>query len=104
MTKAIMVGKPDANASVMMAPEADHVKISICPGVSTMMYFRGGSRGFSHRLITCTHTVAMVQFPEVMHLQMYTDCVACACGVSNVTGAYRRKMCMCAGVVPVDCN
>lgn len=67
-----MVGKPDANASVMMAPEADHVKISICPGVSTMMYFRGGSRGFSHRLITCTHTVAMVQcHAKVMHLQIY---------------------------------
>ena len=52
MMKATMVGKPDANASVMMAPEADQVKISICPGVSTIMYFRGESRGFSQRLIT----------------------------------------------------
>ena len=28
-TYAIMVGKVDAKASVMMAPDADHVKISI---------------------------------------------------------------------------
>lgn len=34
-----MVGKVDAKASVMIAPEADQVKISICPGVSTMTYF-----------------------------------------------------------------
>ena len=58
---AIMVGKPDANASVTMAPEADQVKISICPGVSTMMYFRGGSRGFSQRLITCVNRLGMAQ-------------------------------------------
>ena len=29
MTNATMVGKVDANASVIMAPEADQVKISI---------------------------------------------------------------------------
>ena len=31
---ATTVGRDDATASVMIAPEADHVKISICPGVS----------------------------------------------------------------------
>jgi hypothetical protein len=31
---ATTVGRDDATASVMMAPEADQVKISICPGVS----------------------------------------------------------------------
>ena len=31
---ATTVGREDATASVMIAPEADHVKISICPGVS----------------------------------------------------------------------
>ncbi len=34
MIYAITVGIEDATASVMMAPEADQVKISICPGVS----------------------------------------------------------------------
>ena len=38
-TYAIMVGNVDASASVMIAPDADHVKISICPGVSTRIYF-----------------------------------------------------------------
>lgn len=33
---ATTVGSAEAMASVMMAPEADHVKISICPGVSRM--------------------------------------------------------------------
>jgi hypothetical protein len=37
MMYATTVGKVEAIASVMMAPEADHVKISICPGVSTRM-------------------------------------------------------------------
>ncbi|KAH3664639.1 hypothetical protein OGATHE_003454 [Ogataea polymorpha] len=36
MMYAIIVGKVDAKASVMMAPDADHMKHSICPGVSTM--------------------------------------------------------------------
>jgi len=36
MIYAITVGNDDATASVMMAPEADQVKISICPGVSSM--------------------------------------------------------------------
>jgi len=36
MIYAITVGKDDATASVMMAPEADQVNISICPGVSSM--------------------------------------------------------------------
>ena len=39
-------------SSVMIAPLADQVKISICPGVSATMYCRGGSRGFSHNLMT----------------------------------------------------
>ena len=36
-TYATTVGKVEAKASVMIAPEADHVKISICPGVSATM-------------------------------------------------------------------
>lgn len=35
---ATTVGREEATASVMMAPEADHVKISICPGVSINMW------------------------------------------------------------------
>lgn len=35
ITYATQVGRVDAIASVMIAPDADHVKISICPGVST---------------------------------------------------------------------
>lgn len=31
---ATTVGKDDATASVIIAPDADQVKISICPGVS----------------------------------------------------------------------
>lgn len=34
MIYATTVGIEDATASVMIAPEADQVKISICPGVS----------------------------------------------------------------------
>lgn len=40
---ATTVGSDDATASVMMAPEADQVKISICPGVSTRMWLRAPS-------------------------------------------------------------
>jgi len=36
MIYAITVGSEDATASIMMAPEADQVKISICPGVSSI--------------------------------------------------------------------
>ena len=32
------VAQVDARASVMIAPEADQVKTSICPGVSKMAY------------------------------------------------------------------
>ena len=39
--------------SVMMAPLADQVKISIWPGVSTTICCSGGSRSFSHSAITC---------------------------------------------------
>jgi hypothetical protein len=35
MMYATTVGREEAMASVMMAPEADQVNISICPGVST---------------------------------------------------------------------
>jgi hypothetical protein len=34
MTYATTVGIADAMASVIIAPDADQVKISICPGVS----------------------------------------------------------------------
>ncbi len=40
MMYATTVGRELAMASVMMAPEADQVKISICPGVSTSIYLR----------------------------------------------------------------
>ena len=36
MIYATTAGKLEAMASVMMAPDADQVKISICPGVSKM--------------------------------------------------------------------
>ena len=36
-TNSTQVGKVLAKDSVMIAPDALHVKISICPGVSTMM-------------------------------------------------------------------
>ena len=54
MTNATTVGKEDAKASVMMAPEADQVKISIWPGVSATMNAGCGSRFFSHSLMTWT--------------------------------------------------
>ena len=38
MMYATTVGRELAMASVMIAPDADHVKISICPGVSTRTY------------------------------------------------------------------
>ena len=62
MTKQIIVGKVDANASVMMAPEADQVKISIWPGVSATMYCGAGSRFFSHSAMTC-----LQQSPRQLH-------------------------------------
>ena len=34
MMYATTVGSDDATASVIIAPDADQVKISICPGVS----------------------------------------------------------------------
>ena len=40
MTYATTVGKDEATASVMIAPDADQVKISICPGVSKMMFLK----------------------------------------------------------------
>ena len=43
---ATTVGKAEATASVMMAPDADQVKISICPGVSKMIFLNSiGERG-----------------------------------------------------------
>lgn len=36
MIYATTVGKEDATASVIIAPEADQVNISICPGVSSI--------------------------------------------------------------------
>lgn len=52
-TNTTAVGSMVAKASVMMAPDADHVKISIWPGVSTSTYSSGGSRGLQHRSMTC---------------------------------------------------
>jgi hypothetical protein len=53
-TYATSVGNEDASSSVTMAPLALHVKISIWPGVSTMMCSSGGSRGRSSRWMTCS--------------------------------------------------
>ena len=36
ITYATTVGKEEATASVIIAPDADQVNISICPGVSRM--------------------------------------------------------------------
>lgn len=38
MMYATTLGNEDATASVMIAPDADQVKISICPGVSMMIW------------------------------------------------------------------
>jgi len=37
---ATTVGREDATASVMMAPDADQVNISICPGVSRITWLQ----------------------------------------------------------------
>lgn len=63
-----MVGKVDAKASVIMAPDADQVKISICPGVSTMMYFGWGLRFFSHSWITYMQSPHSVRTHERLHV------------------------------------
>lgn len=41
ITYATTVGRDEAIASVMIDPEADQVKISICPGVSMRMWLPG---------------------------------------------------------------
>ena len=51
-THATSVGKEEAKSSVTMAPEADQVKISIWPGVSSTMCSKGGSRFFSQSWMT----------------------------------------------------
>ena len=38
ITYTIVVGKENASVSVIIAPEADQVNASICPGVSITMY------------------------------------------------------------------
>ena len=40
ITYATTVGNEDATASVIIAPDADQVKISICPGVSRTTYLK----------------------------------------------------------------
>ena len=60
MTKRTTVGKVDAKDSVMICPEADHVKISIWPGVSATMYFGAGSLRFSQRPTTCTKNLEVL--------------------------------------------
>jgi hypothetical protein len=37
---ATTVGREDATASVIMAPDADQVNISICPGVSRITWLQ----------------------------------------------------------------
>lgn len=45
MMYATTVGKDEATASVIMAPDADQVKISICPGVSKMIFLNVAGEG-----------------------------------------------------------
>jgi hypothetical protein len=40
MMYATTVGRDEATASVIMAPDADQVNISICPGVSSMTWLQ----------------------------------------------------------------
>ena len=40
MMYATTVGRDEATASVIMAPDADQVNISICPGVSSMTWLK----------------------------------------------------------------
>ena len=47
----------EASDSVMIEPDADHVKISICPGVSTNTYLSAFAR-FSTNSITWSNRVA----------------------------------------------
>lgn len=45
------VGKDEATASVMIAPDADQVKISICPGVSKMIFLNAVGEGVQLKLV-----------------------------------------------------
>jgi hypothetical protein len=57
MIYATTVGKEEATAPVMIAPDADQVKISICPGVSRMILLdaveEGGVVKSWTRLLDC---------------------------------------------------
>jgi hypothetical protein len=46
---ATTVGKDEATASVIMAPDADQVNISICPGVSSMTWLQVYIRHEKHQ-------------------------------------------------------
>ena len=48
ITYMMVVGKENARVSVIIAPEADQVNASICPGVSITMY---GCSVFSSRIL-----------------------------------------------------
>ena len=50
MMYTTIVGKDDANASVMIVPDADHVNTSICPGVSKMAYLKKASSHYCKSL------------------------------------------------------
>ena len=56
-TYSTTVGNADAKLSVTMAPLADQVKISICPGVSTKTLSSSFDR-FSHNETTWSNRVA----------------------------------------------
>ena len=79
-TKSTMVGKVEAKASVTICPEADHVKISICPGVSAMMYFGEGSFRFSQSPITCMKPVAQSRCKFKLHTVKGCFRQQCCCG------------------------
>ena len=80
-TYATIVGKVEAKASLIIAPDADHVNISICPGVSLTMYLGCGSLGFSQRLMTCQAVQAHQSTPCAPHADHLSPkewwCVLC---------------------------
>jgi hypothetical protein len=68
MMYATTVGNDDAIASVMIAPDADHVKISICPGVSRMTWLQRRERPHPRR--TRAHALgrARALLDDIQHL------------------------------------
>ena len=58
---ATTVGKVEATASVMMAPDADQVNISICPGVSRMKWLHGVSLFLAQPATSTMHSLNRIR-------------------------------------------